>query len=80
MACLGEARGVARPDVRCGSKTEVAAPNFDFRFTPESGPNSDSRAITEKCQQRKSTPLFDHLVDDRKYARRNGQAEGLGGL
>jgi hypothetical protein len=25
-----------------GSITEVAAPNFDFRFTPESGLNSDA--------------------------------------
>jgi hypothetical protein len=33
--------GRVRQDVRFGSITEVAAPNFDFRFTPESGLNSD---------------------------------------
>jgi hypothetical protein len=38
-----------RHDVRFGSKAEVAAPNFDFRFTPESGLNSDSRAISKSA-------------------------------
>ncbi len=32
------------------------------------------------CQQGKSSDSIDHLVGDRKDARRNGQAEGPGGL
>ena len=36
--------------------------------------------MSEKCQFRKSSDSIDHLVGDRKDARRNGQAEGPGGL
>src|SRR6478735_6132829 len=28
-------------DFRCGSSTDLAAPKFDFRSSPESGPKSD---------------------------------------
>ena len=32
---------VIRPDVRCGSKTDLTAPKSNFRSTPESGLKSD---------------------------------------
>ena len=38
------------------------------------------RGGSEKCQERKSGALFDHLVGNRKHARRNRQAQRLGGL
>ena len=37
---------------RYGSITEVAAPNFDFRFTPESGHNSDITPCLKRATNR----------------------------
>jgi hypothetical protein len=38
------------------------------------------RAKSEKCRQRKSTPLLAHLVGASEHSARNNEAERLGGL
>jgi hypothetical protein len=37
-------------------------------------------AMSDKCQQRKSTPLLDHLVGACEHSPRNNKAERLDGL
>jgi hypothetical protein len=46
-------------DFRCGSSTDLTAPKFDFRFTPETGLKSD---ITP-CPFRAKTGSRSRLID-----------------
>jgi hypothetical protein len=49
-------------DVRVGSSTDLMAPKFDFRFSCESGLNSDIAA----CQKR-ATSRLTHCSREQNY-------------
>ena len=62
-----------------GQKLPWTAPKSNFRYTPESGLNSDIWPCLFRAKNRHG-PLFDHLVGAGEERRWNGEAEGLGGL
>jgi hypothetical protein len=56
-----------------GSPCPVTALNCDFGFT-----NADllrSLTLSESCQKAEASTLFDHLIGNRKHARRDRKAE-----
>jgi hypothetical protein len=60
----------------------VAAPNFDFRFTPESGLNSDIAPCLKSAipglMHRSKQQLFDHVVGELLQLQGQLKVERLG--
>src|SRR5258705_12047354 len=50
----------ARPSPRFGSSTDLTAPKFDFRFTPESGLKSDISPCLFRAKSRSLPPTTRH--------------------
>ncbi len=67
-------------DFRVGSEAEVLTPDFNFRFWRKRRHPSDVRSFPKMTHSGSRTPLFDHLVGERKKGRRDFEAERLGGL
>jgi hypothetical protein len=71
--------------LQMGPQADITPSLGRVRFAPESGHGRfittcplSARTGCEQSQQ--GSPLFDHLVGDGKHARRDGEAERLGGL
>jgi hypothetical protein len=66
---------------RSGSSTDLTAPKFDFRFTPESGLKSDISPCPFRANNglmhRSKKSLFDHFVGAGEQHGRHGDAELL---